>query len=334
MKTKISSGADNNPWLNFSKNLKRYKSPSLKKSLWQIANTFIPYVGAWVLIVYSLNISLWLTAPLIILAGGLLVRLFIIFHDCGHGSYFKSDKANKYIGMFFGILALTPYHKWHYQHLQHHATVGNLDKRGVGDVWTMTKKEYENADKRLRFKYRMYRNPFIMFGIGPLFMFLGSNRFTQKWMTKKQKQNVWFTNFAVLLMTVGMGLAIGFVNYIVIQLLIMQVAGMAGFWLFYLQHQYDDVVWYKGQDWKFQTVALEGSSYLKFPKILHWFSGNIGYHHIHHLNATIPNYNLPMCFRENDVLKQIKPVTFWESVKTLRLRLWDEQQQKLVPFKG
>jgi acyl-lipid omega-6 desaturase (Delta-12 desaturase) len=332
MKTIETENINQNPWLNFSKNLEEYRTPSSLKSIWQIINSFVPYVGLWVLIIYSLNISLWLSAFLILLAGGFLVRLFIIFHDCGHGSFFKSKKANRIIGSIFGILAFTPYDKWHNQHLKHHATVGNLDKRGVGDVWTMTKDEYQTSSRRKKFEYRMYRNPLIMFGLGPLFVFLVTNRLTRKWMNKKEKMNVYFTNLALVVIAVIMSLLVGFKTYLIIQLIILEIAGISGFWLFYLQHQFEDVTWFRSKEWNYRTVALSGSSYVKFPKILQWFSGNIGFHHIHHINANIPNYHLNKVFRENSVFSQVKPITFWASIKTLRLRLWDEKQQKLVSF--
>jgi omega-6 fatty acid desaturase (delta-12 desaturase) len=321
-----------NPWMVINKNIERYLKPSLGRSIWQIANTLIPYVGLWILIVYSLSVSYWLTAFLIILASGFLVRLFIIFHDCGHGSYFKSQKTNRIIGMFFGILAFTPYDKWHNQHMRHHGTVGNLDKRGVGDVWTMTKEEYQTSKKWDRIKYRIYRNPLIMFGIGSLYVFLIQNRLTKKGMTQKEKLNIYFTNVALLLIFVIMSLAIGFWAFLIIQLSIVYIAAISGLWLFYLQHQYEDVSWFRNKDWNYRIVALEGSSFVKFPKLLQWFSGNIGFHHIHHLNSRIPNYYLSKCYRENPVFKEVKPVTFIMSLKSLKLRLWDEQIQKMVSF--
>jgi omega-6 fatty acid desaturase (delta-12 desaturase) len=321
-----------NPWMVINKNIERYLKPSLGRSIWQIANTLIPYVGLWILIVYSLSVSYWLTAFLIILASGFLVRLFIIFHDCGHGSYFKSQKTNRIIGMFFGILAFTPYDKWHNQHMRHHGTVGNLDKRGVGDVWTMTKEEYQASKKWDRIKYRIYRNPLIMFGIGSLYVFLIQNRLTKKGMTQKEKLNIYFTNVALLLIFVIMSLAIGFWAFLIIQLSIVYIAAISGLWLFYLQHQYEDVSWFRNKDWNYRIVALEGSSFVKFPKLLQWFSGNIGFHHIHHLNSRIPNYYLSKCYRENPVFKEVKPVTFIMSLKSLKLRLWDEQIQKMVSF--
>jgi omega-6 fatty acid desaturase (delta-12 desaturase) len=323
-----------NPWMAINKNIEKYQVPSLGRSIWQIINTFIPYIGLWVLIVYSLSVSYWLTAFLIILAAGFLVRLFIIFHDCGHGSYFKSQKANRIVGKFFGILAFTPYDKWHNQHMRHHGTVGNLDKRGVGDVWTMTKEEYKSSSKWDRVKYRIYRNPVIMFGIGSLYVFLIQNRLTKMDMTRKEKLNIYFTNVVLILICTVMSLIIGFGTFLLIQLSILYIAAISGLWLFYLQHQYEDVTWFRNKEWNFRTVALEGSSFVKFPKLLQWFSGNIGFHHIHHLNARIPNYYLNKCFRENTIFKEVKPVTFMMSLKSLKLRLWDEQIQKMVSFSG
>ena len=323
-----------NPWMAINKNIEKYQVPSLGRSIWQIVNTLIPYIGLWVLIVYSLSVSYWLTAFLIVLAAGFLVRLFIIFHDCGHGSYFKSQKANRIVGKFFGILAFTPYDKWHNQHMRHHGTVGNLDKRGVGDVWTMTKEEYKASSKWDRVKYRIYRNPVIMFGIGSLYVFLIQNRLTKMDMTRKEKLNIYFTNVALILICTVMSLIIGFGTFLVIQLSILYIAAISGLWLFYLQHQYEDVTWFRNKEWNFRTVALEGSSFVKFPKLLQWFSGNIGFHHIHHLNARIPNYYLNKCFRENTIFKEVKPVTFLMSLKSLKLRLWDEQIQKMVSFGG
>lgn len=332
MNNSENKNTEHNQWLDINKSIEKYQVPSLEKSIWQIANTFIPYVGLWILIKYSLSVSYWLTAFFIVLAAGFLVRLFIIFHDCGHGSYFKSQKLNRRLGIFFGILAFTPFDNWHNQHMKHHGTVGNLDKRGVGDVWTMTKEEYQTSSKWVRFKYRMYRNPIVMFGIGSLYVFLINNRLTKKAMTRKEKRNVYLTNTAILLMFLAMSLNIGFWTFLVIQLSILYIAAISGLWLFYLQHQFEDVSWFRNKDWDFRTVALHGSSYVKFPKLLQWFSGNIGFHHIHHLNARIPNYNLNRCFRENAVFREVKPVSFLMSLRSLSLRLWDEKIQKMVSF--
>lgn len=334
MKMEEKKHGETNPWANFIKNVSQYQTPEIKKSIWQIVNTFVPYLIIWGLIIYSLSVSYWLTAVLIIPAAGFLVRLFIIFHDCGHGSFFKSKKANTTVGMIFGILAFTPYYKWHKLHMNHHATVGNLDKRGAGDVWTMTKEEYLAGSKWKKLKYRLYRHPVTMFGIGSLLVFLVMNRLPKSEMTKKENLNVHFTNLALVVIFVLMSWAIGFWAFLIIQLSIMYIAAIAGLWLFYLQHQYEDVSWVRSENWNYREIALEGSSFVKFPKLLQWFSGNIGFHHIHHINARIPNYKLEKCYRENPIFNQVKPVTFWESMKTLRLRLWDEELQKLVGFKN
>lgn len=325
--------AETNPWADFNKNIASYQTPDVWKSIWQIANTFIPYVGLWILIVYSLNVSYWLTAFLVVIAAGFLVRLFIIFHDCGHGSFFKSKKANTIVGAFFGILAFTPYYKWHKEHMQHHATVGNLDKRGVGDIWTMTKEEYLKSSTWNRLKYRVYRHPVTMFGVGAIYVFMISNRLTSGDLNRKEKLNVHFTNLMLVLLFLIMSLAIGFWKFLIIQFLIVYIAAIAGLWLFYLQHQYEDVSWVRNENWNYRKIAIEGSSFVKFPKLLQWFSGNIGFHHIHHINARIPNYKLEKCYHENPVFKVEEPVTFIKSLKTLRLRLWDEKNQRLISFR-
>ncbi len=333
MKVGEVNSIEKNPWSDFNKNIAKYQTPDMKRSIWQIVNTLIPYLGLWVLLVYSLNISYWITAGLMILAAGFLVRLFIIFHDCGHGSFFKSQKASTFVGVIFGIFTFTPYFNWHKKHMKHHATVGNLDKRGEGDVWTMTADEYLGSSKWKRFQYRVYRHPVTMFGVGALYVFLFENRLTNKEMSKKEKLNVHFTNFGLAVIFAVMSWAIGFFTFLIIQISILYVAAIAGFWLFYLQHQYEDVTWVRNNDWNYREIALEGSSFVKFPKLLQWFSGNIGFHHIHHINARIPNYKLEECYNENPIFKEVEPVTFFKSLKTLKLRLWDEKNQKLIGFK-
>lgn len=323
-----------NDWILVRKRINQYQKSNLLLATWQLANTLIPYILLWVLIYFSLELSYWLTGFLIVLASGFLVRLFIIFHDCGHGSFFESRRLNKATGKFLGLLAFTPYYKWHNQHLNHHATVGNLDKRGVGDVWTLTKDEYVHSPLLVRIKYRLYRNPLIMFGIGPLFVFLIQNRLTRKDSSIKERFNIYHTNAALLALFIIMSFVIGFYTFVIIQLLILYLAALWGIWLFYLQHQFEEVSWYRDKEWNYNTVALQGSSFVKFPKILQWFSGNIGFHHIHHLNARIPNYYLEKCFNENSLLNEINPVTFLKSLKTLKLKLWDENLNKMVSFRN
>jgi len=267
----------------------KYNRPDLRKSLWQISNTFIPYVGIWYLMVLSLQYPYWLTLLLSLPASGLLIRMFIIFHDCGHGSFFRSKKTNDIVGNIFGILTFTPYSAWHYSHRVHHATSGNLDKRGVGDIWTLTVDEYLACSKRNRLVYRLYRNPIIMVTIGSLYLLLISSRFTKKRMSRQERLNVYITNIGMLLTAGLLCLLIGVKAYLLIQLPIILIAHGAGIWLFYLQHQFDEVSWERSQTWDYKAAAIGGSSYLKLPAILQWFTGNIGFHHVHHLSPKIPN---------------------------------------------
>ena len=310
----------------------KYNKPDLRKSIWQICNSFIPYVLLWFAMYYSLSFPYWVTLLLSILASGFLIRLFIIFHDCGHGSFFRSRRANLIVGSIFGILAFTPYHKWHEQHKEHHATSGNLDKRGIGDVWTLTVDEYLNLSKRKQFVYRAFRYPFIMFTVGPVYVVGVQNRITKKGMTRQERLNVYATNFILLLMAAGISLLIGIKAYLLIQLPIILISHSMGLWLFYVQHQFDDVSWERGSAWDYKTAAIHGSSFLKLPVLLQWFSGNIGFHHVHHLSPRIPNYNLARCHAENDLFSSVKPMALFSTFKTLRLSLWDEVRHQMVTF--
>ncbi len=317
---------------NLLKLIKNYKTPSIRSSLWQIANTFLPYVGLWILMIYAIQISYWLVIPLVIIAAGLTARLFIIFHDCGHGAFFKSKLANDVVGIFLGILTFTPYYRWHHAHLIHHRTAGNLDKRGIGDVWTLTVDEFNALSKKRQHWYRLYRNPIVMFLIGAPLMFLVSNRFTRKDFSRKERLSVYFTNLGLLVLLLGLSLLVGFKTFLLIQLPITYLASAGGVFLFYVQHQFPDVHWYRDEEWDYSKVAITGASYLKLPRVLQWFSGNIGFHHIHHLSSKIPNYKLERCHNENKPFQQVVPVKLLDSFYTLNLRLWDEKRQQLVSF--
>ena len=305
----------------------------LSKSIWQIINSFGSYLVLWILMVLTLKVSFWLTLPLIILASGFLIRIFIIFHDCGHGSFFRSKKLNVALGKFFGILAFTPYHRWTDSHRHHHQTVGNLDKRGLGDIWTLTVDEYLALSPARRFHYRLFRHPVVLLLIGGPLMFILANRFTTRRMTKKQKLNIYFTNAMILALAAGVSWLIGWQAYLIIQLPVIYFAAIVGVYLFYLQHQYDEVIWYRTEDWNFQEVAIHGSSFFKLPVVLSWFTGNIGFHHIHHLGSTIPNYNLAKCHKENPMFQEVKPITLLRSFRSLRLRLWHEKERKIISFR-
>lgn len=311
----------------------RYNKPNHLKSIWQIANSVVPYVLLWVLMVHSLDISYWLTLLLSIFAAGFLVRIFIIFHDCVHGSFFKSQHLNSICGVILGALAFTPFHRWQYEHLTHHRTVGNLDKRGIGDVKTLTVEEYRSRSRWQQFRYHFYRHPIFLFGIAPILLFLLKYRFTSRDMTWKMRYQTYLTNSILLLIYGLLVWMLGWKVVVLIQLPILYISAVHGVWLFYVQHQFEDVVWSRTAKWNYQTMAIRGSSFFKLPAVLQWFTGNIGFHHIHHLSPLIPNYNLEQCHKENEMFQSVKPLTFWLAFKTMRLRLWDEQRQHLVRFK-
>jgi len=312
--------------------ISRYNKPDPVKSWWQVINSVGPYILLWFLMYKSIEISYWLTLLLSVFAAGFMVRIFIIFHDCGHGSFFKSKRLNKIVGIFTGLIVFTPYNKWHHEHLIHHQTVGNLDKRGTGDVKTLTVKEYLNLSKWQRFGYRLYRNPIFLFGVAPILIFTILQRFTKKNMSFKEKLYVHLSSLTIILCMLLLMWMMGWKNYLLIQLPILYIATAHGVWLFYIQHQFRSVLWTKTENWDYKSTALQGSSLFKLPGLLNWFTGNIGYHHIHHLSPLIPNYNLKKCYDENPIFQVDTPITFISAFESLFLRLWDEKRQILIRF--
>jgi omega-6 fatty acid desaturase (delta-12 desaturase) len=310
----------------------KYQKPAIARSAWQLANTLIPWAALWVLSYFALSVSIWLTVPLAVLMGGLSVRLFIIHHDCGHGSFFKSRRANDFWGVITGVLTFVPYYHWRWEHAVHHATSGDLDRRGMGDIWTLTVQEYLEASRWQRFAYRLARNPFILFVLAPLYIFIIKQRFPKAAAGRREKHSVYWTNAGMLAVAVALTWIFGWKAYLFIQLTAVAVAGSAGVWLFYVQHQFEDVYWERAGEWDYATAALKGSSFYKLPKVLQWFTGNIGFHHIHHLSSRIPNYHLEECHRAEPLFHTVKPITLLPSLKSLTLRLWDEQQQRLVGY--
>jgi omega-6 fatty acid desaturase (delta-12 desaturase) len=280
------------------------------------------------------GVSYWVTLALAVVAAAFMMRIFIFFHDAGHGSFFSSSKANTIVGYVTGVLTFTPYQSWRRAHAKHHATAGNLDRRGTGDVWTMTVDEYQAAPWRTRVAYRVYRNPLVLFGLGPTASFIFAQRFPQKGAKPRERNSVWITDAALLGILVVAGLTIGIGPYLLIQLPIMLVGGALGIWLFYVQHQYADVYWARDDVWDPTKAAMEGSSYYKLPRVLQWFTGNIGLHHIHHLRPRIPNYHLQRCYDEVPAMQAVDPLTIGESLKSLRMNLWDEEEQELVSFRS
>jgi acyl-lipid omega-6 desaturase (Delta-12 desaturase) len=309
-----------------------FQQASRARAAWQLINTVAPYALLWVVIYLTLGISLWLTIPLVFLASGFLVRVFIIFHDCGHGSYFSSRKANDVVGFLTGVLTFSPYLHWRWEHSVHHGSAGHLDKRGIGDIWTMTVQEYLEASPARRFHYRFIRNPFVLFIVAPFFVFAVKHRFPCGKAPRAERRSVWWTNLWLLAVVLSMSWVFGFITYLLLQGAMLMLSGTAGLWLFYVQHQFEGVYWERGQSWSYTAAALQGSSFYKLPKILQWFSGNIGFHHVHHLSPRIANYNLEKCHNSAELFQQVKAVTLSSSLKSLTYRLWDEQRRTLVSF--
>ncbi len=279
-----------------------------------------------------LDVSVWLTLMLALPAAGFATRAFIICHDCGHGSFFASRQANRWVGFLTGVLTFTPSHAWSRQHAKHHASAGDLDRRGAGDVWTMTVREYLTASRWQRLRYRLYRHPVVLLGAGPAYMFFLHHRFWRKGDDRACRWSVAATNFALLAVALAAGLTIGWKAYLLIQVPVMLLAGTMGVWLFYVQHQFEGTYWERHEGWDYVRQAIEGASFYRLPRVLQWFSGNIGFHHVHHLSARIPNYNLQACHDATPLLRAVPPLTLRASLRSLRFRLWDEERRRLVGF--
>ncbi len=318
-----------------NKILAPYQKANIRHSLFQLANTLIPYIALWVLMVYSLRISYALTLVLAAVAGLFLMRIFIFFHDCGHNSFFPSTKWNKRVGFWLGVLTFTPSEHWWHAHAVHHATSGNLDKRGVGDVTTLTLEEYIQSKWPTKTGYAFFRNPLVMFGLGPVAMFLILARFPVPNYGKRQTQSVILADLAIAAIATAISLVIGFKAYLMIQVPVMWIAGAFGIYLFYLQHQFEETYWERDEDWNYVASALLGASFYKLPRILQWFSGNIGYHHVHHLSPRIPNYNLENAHESSPLLqKWARRIEFGQGLRTTRLKVYNEPIRHMTDFAG
>lgn len=315
--------------------LKPYKKPQLGSSLFQLLTTAPLFFLTWALMYWSLDVSYWLTVALAFPAGGLLIRLFIFQHDCGHGSFFPSQKANNAVGFLLGVLTLTPYGYWRRTHAIHHATTGDLDNREFGDIKTLTVAEYRARSPRDQFLYRLYRSPLVLFFVGPLFQFVVKHRLPMDipWKWKKEWASVLWTNVALAVVIGALWVTIGIKAVLLVHLPILVITTSVGVWLFYVQHQFEDTYWRGNENWNYHEAALAGSSYYRLPKVLQWFTGNIGLHHVHHLSSRIPNYLLQKCHDENPELHGVTILTLGESFRTARLRLWDEERERLIGFR-
>lgn len=307
-----------------------FAQPDTRKATWQLVDTLVPYAAAWAAMAYLAPRHPLLMLALSVPAAGLLVRVFIIFHDCCHGSFLPSPRANRIVGYLAGLLTLMPFDLWRRAHLQHHATVGDLDRRGTGDVWTLTVREYLDASRLKRLYYRIFRNPFVMFLVGPVVVFVFLNRFSPRGATAGERFSVRFTNLGIVAVAAAASLTIGLWTFVFVQALVGGLAGAAGIWLFYIQHQFEGVYWSRHEAWDPWQAALSGSSYYKLPKTLQWITGSIGLHHIHHVQARVPNYALQRCQDGIPVFQTVPPLTIRRSLHALRLRLWDEGYQRLV----
>ncbi len=312
----------------------KYQKSDVLKSIWQIANSFLPFIVILYLMYFSMDVSYGLTLLLALPAAGFVIRLFIIQHDCGHRSFFNSRKANDVTGFLLSIFTLTPYHYWKKSHSMHHASVGNLEQRGIGDIYTMTVEEYSRLSSWGKLKYRMYRNPFTLFVVLPYFLFTVVYRFPsyrQKELRPFHK-SVYLTDLLLGLLAAGIIWFIGWQSFLMIQIPVYFISSTTGMWIFYVQHQFEDTYWNSSDEWDYTKAAIDGSSYYKLPKVLQWFTGNIGFHHIHHLSPKIPNYRLEKCHKENPVFQKAKILTLRSSLRSILLNLWDEKRKKLISF--
>jgi acyl-lipid omega-6 desaturase (Delta-12 desaturase) len=321
---------------NWSVILNRYREPSGARSVTEIVLTAVPLAALWIAmwLVFDLGYY-WLALPLAVPAAGFLVRLFMIQHDCGHGAFFRHRLTNDWVGRAIGVLTLTPYDFWRRTHAAHHATSGNLDLRGMGDIDTLTVREYLALSRLGRLRYRLYRHPAIMFGVGPAYLFIIQHRLPVGLMRAGWVPwlSTMATNAAIALIVATLIFFIGVKAFLLVHLPIMLLAASAGVWLFYVQHQFEDTSWSENQNWTFHEAALHGSSHYDLPPVLRWFTANIGIHHVHHLCSRIPYYRLPRALRDHPELSQIGRLTLLQSLWCVRLVLWDEERRKLVSFR-
>ncbi len=309
-----------------------YARPHLGRSVLDLATSVVPYLGLSYLMYLSLSGSYLLTLAIAIPAGGFLVRTFILFHDCSHGSFLPSKRANMWLGTALGLLVYSPFLRWRHDHAIHHASSGDLDRRGGGDVRTLTVSEYAALPWRGRAGYRLFRNPLIMFGLGPIVALLIGPRMVARTARPRMRHSVMATNLALAVLVALLCWLMGWESYLLVQAPTVLLAGSAGIWLFYVQHQFEDAYWESAGEWTYADAALRGSSYLKLPKVLQFFSGNIGLHHVHHLSARIPNYNLQRAHDENPIFHDVPILTLWDGLRAVRFKLWDEDGRRLVTF--
>jgi omega-6 fatty acid desaturase (delta-12 desaturase) len=309
-----------------------YAQPRLGRSLLDLMTSVVPYVAISVLMILTIQATYLPTLLLIAPAAGFLVRTFVVFHDCSHGSLLPSKRANRYVGRILGLFVLAPFARWRHDHAVHHGSSGDLDRRGVGDVLTLTMEEYRTRSCKGRLAYRVLRNPLVMFGLGPILAMIIGPRITTRAQRPRMRHSVLLTNSALLVIAGGLCWLVGWERLLLVWTPPALLAGSVGIWLFYVQHQFEDAYWRHGDDWSYTDAALRGSSYLRLPWILRFFTGNIGLHHVHHLNPRIPNYNLQRAHDENLILHDVPTLSLRDGLRSVRLKLWDETRGTLVTF--
>ncbi|MBO0769757.1 MAG: fatty acid desaturase [Solirubrobacterales bacterium] len=323
------TGTTRTPWKAI---LAPYTEPCARRGSAAIVTSVLPYLALTVAMYLLYTISPLLSLVLLLPAAGFLVRTFVVFHDCAHGSLLPSRRANAIFGNILGVLVLAPYAAWRHEHAVHHATHGDLDRRGTGDVETLTVREYNERGWGGRFAYRAFRNPLIMFGLGPIFAMIIRPRLISADMRPRIRNSILANDLALAVVGVAVGWLFGWWQLLIIWLPTAMIAGAAGIFLFYVQHQFEDAYWERGDDWSYYDAALRGSSYLKLPAILNFFSANIGFHHLHHLNARIPSYHLPEAHRSSPDFAKVPTLTMLDGVRCVRYKLWDEQSRRMVGF--
>ena len=309
-----------------------YAAPDPRRAVIDVATSVVPYLLLTAMMYAVLDVSVALVVALAIPATGFLLRTFIVFHDCAHGSFSRSRRTNTWLGVFCGLLVYSPFHSWRHEHAIHHATAGDLDRRGKGDVETLTVKEYLSRSRAQRLGYRLMRNPLVMLGLGPLWALILEPRLVPSWARARFGSRIIATDVALVAVLGGLCALFGWRAVMLVQLPAAMLAGAIGVWLFFVQHQFEGVYWEREQQWSYADSALLGSSYLRMPKPLQFFTGNIGLHHVHHLSARIPNYNLQRAHDENPVFHTAHQLGLWDAVLALRLKLYDEQRRRLVRF--
>ena len=310
-----------------------YAKPDLRRSVFDIATSVVAYLALTAVMYAALDVSLLLVLVLAVPAAGFLVRTFIVFHDCAHGSFLPWRRANHWLGIACGLLVYSPFHIWRHEHAVHHASAGDLDRRGRGDVETLTVAEWAALSRPKRLAYRTFRNPLVMLGLGPIWALMIAPRLVPGWARARFGRTIIATNIALTVLLVGLCALVGWRAVLVVQLPTAMLAGAVGIWMFYVQHQFEDVYWERKEDWSYAEAALRGSSYLKLPSLLQFFTGNIGLHHVHHLSARIPNYNLQRAHDENPVFHNVPRLNAWDGVRALKLKLYDEDRGRMVGFR-